>query len=152
MPEHSCSLSIFCHQLWIPVLKYKNTKTLGFVFLLRNDDAFRPAGDAFRPAGDAFRPAAKGGRYHKIVKTILFFCLFLKFLVFFSKSFNTSGCIHQFLFTGKKRMALGADLNTDIFAGGAHRHNIAAGAFNICFRILRMNIRFHFFQPPVKRS
>jgi hypothetical protein len=84
--------------------------------------------------------------------TILFFGLFLKFLVFFTKSFNTPGRIHQFLFAGKKRMALGANFNTDVLAGRADFHDIATGAFDVGFRILRMNIRFHFFQPPIKHS
>ena len=84
--------------------------------------------------------------------TISFFRFFLKFFVFFSKSFNSAGRIHQFLFSGKKRMALGADLNTDILAGGANLHHIATGAFDVCLRILRMNIRFHIVQPPIKRS
>ncbi len=31
--------------------------------------------------------------------------LFLKFLVFFAESFDAAGCIYQFLFSGKKRVA-----------------------------------------------
>ena len=30
---------------------------------------------------------------------------FLEFLIFFTETFNASGGVHQFLFTGKKRMA-----------------------------------------------
>jgi hypothetical protein len=35
----------------------------------------------------------------------------LKFCVFFSEPFNASGSVHQFLFTGEKRVAIGANFN-----------------------------------------
>lgn len=41
----------------------------------------------------------------------------LEFFIFPSKSFNAAGRIHQLLFTGVERVALGADFNPDFFLG-----------------------------------
>ena len=68
----------------------------------------------------------------------------LKFLVFLAESFNSACRVHQFLLAGKERMALGADLNTDVFLGRAHLYDVSASALNIGFSILRVNIWFHF--------
>ena len=56
---------------------------------------------------------------------------------------NTSGSIHQFLFTGEERMALGADLNFQIANGRSNLKSITASARNCCYLIFGMGFRFH---------
>ena len=47
----------------------------------------------------------------------LFFFL-LKFFIFFAEPLDAAGGIDKLLFAGKKRMALGANFNSDILPGG----------------------------------
>jgi hypothetical protein len=71
------------------------------------------------------------------------FHFILKFLVLSAESFNAASRIDQLLFPGKKWVAFRANFDADILFGRANLQNIATGAFDACFRILRMNVRFH---------
>ena len=73
----------------------------------------------------------------------MLFRLFLKFLVFPAKSFNAAGRIDELLFPGEKRVTFRANLNADILSGGADLQDTATCTFDVCFRVLRMNVRFH---------
>ena len=68
----------------------------------------------------------------------------MKFLVFFTKTLNAAGRIHQFLLTGEERMAFRTNLDTDVAFRGTDLHNVAAGTRNGRLVILWMNVRFHF--------
>jgi len=69
--------------------------------------------------------------------------LILKFFIFFPESFNATRCVDEFLFAGKKWMALGADFHTDIGFGRAYLDFIAACASDAGYLIFRMNSLFH---------
>jgi hypothetical protein len=63
--------------------------------------------------------------------------------VFFLKPLHPSGGVHQFLFAGKKGMALGTDLYSDLLlsrAGGKFR---PAGAAGSDLMVGGMNFFFH---------
>jgi hypothetical protein len=64
------------------------------------------------------------------------------------ESFNAARSVNKFLFSGKERVALGADAYFNIIAGGFGLPNFAAGADNLCISVFRMNIFFHFFDKP----
>jgi hypothetical protein len=71
------------------------------------------------------------------------FLFILKFLVFSAKSFNTAGRIDELLFPGEKRVTFRANLNANILFGRANLQDVATCTFDVCFRILWMNVRFH---------
>ena len=74
--------------------------------------------------------------------------LILKFFVFFSESLDAAGCVDQFLFTGEKRMALGADFHADVLFGGSNLNGIAAGTLDIRVLVSGMYVGFHcYFNP-----
>jgi hypothetical protein len=75
---------------------------------------------------------------------ILSLFLLLKLGVFFTEPFNAAGSVHQFLLTGKKGVAFGANLNTNSFFCGSHLDFVSTGAFNGCVKIFGMNVGFHF--------
>lgn len=64
----------------------------------------------------------------------------LKLSVFLAEPFNTAGRVDQFLFAGKKWMAIGANFHAYIGFGGPGFDDIAAGTFDLCFGIFWMNI------------
>jgi len=68
---------------------------------------------------------------------------FLKFFVFLPESFDSPRRIHQFLLAGIKGVAIPTYFNPNVLFGGAGLYLVAAGAFDDCFGILWMNIRFH---------
>jgi hypothetical protein len=68
---------------------------------------------------------------------------FLKLGVFSFKSLNAASRVYQFLFAGKKRMALGADFNANILFGGTYLDDVTAGTGNGRFKIVRVNFGFH---------
>jgi hypothetical protein len=77
--------------------------------------------------------------------------LFLILGVLFSKPFNPTRCIHQFLFAGKKGMALRTNFHANVFFGGPHLNGITAGTLDGRWSILWMNIFFHYnFNPLYK--
>jgi hypothetical protein len=50
--------------------------------------------------------------------------LILKFFVFFSETLDTAGRIHQLLFAGKKRVALGTNFHANVFFRRSHLNNV----------------------------
>ena len=62
-----------------------------------------------------------------------------------SELVNTSAGINKLLLTGKERMALGADVYTDVTAlGGTGNKRFSASADNLGFLIIRMDCLFHY--------
>ena len=57
--------------------------------------------------------------------------------------FHAAGCVHELLFTGKKRMTSSADTDLNVATRRARVVNGAAGADDIGLVIFRMNVRFH---------
>jgi hypothetical protein len=78
------------------------------------------------------------------------FRLVLKFFIFFPEPFNTTRCVNQFLFAGKKRMAFGAYFNTDIGLGRTDLDLIAARTPYAGIGVVRMNAVFHSIFNPLK--
>jgi hypothetical protein len=68
---------------------------------------------------------------------------FLKIRVFFSEPLDAPRRVHQLLFTGEKRMALGADLHVDIRFGGACLQDVTAGAPDLRLMEFGMDTAFH---------
>jgi hypothetical protein len=64
--------------------------------------------------------------------------------VFFLESLHTSGGIDQFLLTGKKRVALGADFHGNFFPVRFRADLVPAGALDYRIDKLRMNPFLHF--------
>lgn len=56
---------------------------------------------------------------------------------------NPTGSINQPLFTGKKRMAIGTDLNFHLFQNGAQFQLVAAGTGRCNLMKCRVDIFFH---------
>jgi hypothetical protein len=65
--------------------------------------------------------------------------------VFLLEPLHPSGRIDQFLFTGKERMAPGADFDRNLLLDGFGADFIAAGAFDDRIDVLGMNVLFHLF-------
>jgi hypothetical protein len=65
--------------------------------------------------------------------------------VFLLELINTTAGIKELLFTGKERMASGADLHTKILLNGACFKTVAASASNRCVMVGRMDCFFHCF-------
>ena len=61
--------------------------------------------------------------------------------------FHTSGSVDEFLLASKKRMAGGADADSNILFGRAGVINRAAGANHIGLLIIGMNVRLHVEKP-----
>src|SRR6266571_3964401 len=57
--------------------------------------------------------------------------------------FNATGRIHEFLFTGKKRMTSGADTDSNVTARRTRFVDRTACADDICLVILWVNACFH---------
>jgi len=68
---------------------------------------------------------------------------FLKFGVLFSEPLDPTGRIHQFLFSGEKRVAFGTDFHTYVLFRGTHFNGIPAGTADSCKFVLRMNVALH---------
>lgn len=71
------------------------------------------------------------------------FSLFLHTEALF-ETVNTAACINKLLFTGKERMAFGANFNTDILLGRAGLDNITASTGNGSLAIIRMDLFLHY--------
>ena len=67
--------------------------------------------------------------------------------VFLIEFVHTAGAVHDLLFTGVERVALGANFNVELgFAHGRFSGEfVAARASNIDFVVVGMNFRFHNF-------
>jgi len=57
--------------------------------------------------------------------------------------FNASGCVHELLFAGEKRMTSSADTDSNVATGRAGVINRAARAHDIGFVIFWVNACFH---------
>jgi hypothetical protein len=98
------------------------------------------------PGGRLHWPAA--GNSQKKMGTDALLVL-LKFFVFFSKTFDAAGRIHQLLFAGKKRMAFGANFHANVLFRGSNLHRGPAGTLDGCIEIIRMDVSFHFYFNPL---
>ena len=78
------------------------------------------------------------------------FRLVLKFFIFFPETFNTTRCVNQFLFAGKKRMAFGAYFNADIGLGRSDLYLVATRTAYAGISVIRMNAVFHGIFNPLK--
>jgi len=67
----------------------------------------------------------------------------LGFAVFTIEFFYTPGSVEKLLFSGVKRMAVGAYFNMHILHGGVSLNLMPTGTMDGDFEILRMNICFH---------
>jgi hypothetical protein len=67
----------------------------------------------------------------------------LQLVVTLLEAFNAAGSVNQFLFTGKKRMAGGADLGVDFAFGGTGQKRVAAQTLYGYFGIHGVNAFFH---------
>jgi hypothetical protein len=76
--------------------------------------------------------------------------LILKFFIFFPETFNTTRCVNQFLFAGKKRMAFGAYFNADIGLGRTDLYLVATRTTYAGISVIRMNAVFHGIFNPLK--
>jgi hypothetical protein len=94
------------------------------------------ANSGFRPNDESVK---RIGRRDKLGG----FFLVLKFCIFLAKSFNPARGVNQFLFAGKKWMALGTYFNTDVGFGRANLDFISTCTSNIGSGIIRMNSLFH---------
>lgn len=69
--------------------------------------------------------------------------LILIFFIFLAEPLYSTGRVHEFLFARKKRMAFGADLNTNVCFGGSRFEDITASARYRRLKILWVNVLFH---------
>ena len=60
------------------------------------------------------------------------------------ETIDTSTGVNQLLLAGIERVALGADLNSDLLLGGAGGKGVTAGAANCGLFVLRMDAFSHF--------
>lgn len=74
---------------------------------------------------------------------LFFGLLILEFLIFPPEPFNPTGGIHQFLLTGEKGVAFGADFDPYIFFRGSGLEYAAAGTLDGGFLVRWMSFRFH---------
>jgi hypothetical protein len=64
--------------------------------------------------------------------------------VFLAEFLNAASGVHDLLLTRVERMALGANLDVQVFArGGASLELVAAAAGNVDFSVVWVNVRFH---------
>ena len=59
------------------------------------------------------------------------------------ETINTSTGVNQLLLAGIERVALGADLNTDVLLSGASRKDVATGTANRSLFVLGMDTFLH---------
>ena len=64
--------------------------------------------------------------------------------VFLAEFLNAASGVHDLLLTRIERVALGANLDMQVFAvGGASLERVAAAACNVDFCVVWVNVRFH---------
>jgi hypothetical protein len=68
---------------------------------------------------------------------------FLELLVFFTEALDTTGGVHQLLFAGKKRVALGTDFDRNPLFGRAQLKRGPAGTLDGRIFVFRMDIWLH---------
>lgn len=69
------------------------------------------------------------------------------FSIALTESFNTTGCINEFLFTSEERMAVRTDTDLGFLACGPGFPYMSAGANDLGIAILGMYFFFHFAKP-----
>lgn len=75
---------------------------------------------------------------------LLGYGLFADVLVFLPEPFNSTFCIHQFLFTGVQRVTLGTDFQLDFATHGGIDFKLSPTSTSIgCGHVLRMDFGFH---------
>ena len=82
---------------------------------------------------------------------VFWFCLFFNFWKLLSNRLktlleliNASACVNELLLAGKERMALGADVNTDLAAlGRTGLEGFAASTLNGYYFVVRMESFLH---------
>jgi hypothetical protein len=79
------------------------------------------------------------------------FRLVLKFFIFFPETFNTTRCVNQFLFAGKKWMTFGTYFNADIRFGRTDLYLVTARASYAGIGVIRMYAAFHVFSTPLNQ-
>ncbi len=77
-----------------------------------------------------------------LMKSIVFAILFVQIKALVEAFYTTAG-VNQLLSAGKEGVAAGADVNMDIFFGGAGFNYITASTFDGGRFIVRMNSLFH---------
>ena len=60
------------------------------------------------------------------------------------EAINTSTGVNQLLLAGIERVALGADLNTDVLLGGTGRKDVTTGTANGSLFVIGMDTFLHF--------
>jgi hypothetical protein len=70
--------------------------------------------------------------------------LILKLGVLFTKTVDSAGRIHQFLLSGKKRMALGTNFHANILFGGPNLYGATTGTLDGRLCVFWMNVFFHY--------
>jgi len=78
------------------------------------------------------------------------FRLVLKFFIFFPEPLDTTRCVNQFLFAGKKRVAFGAYFNADIGLGRTDLYLVATCTSYAGISVVRMYAVFHSIFNPLK--
>ena len=80
----------------------------------------------------------------KTDELIIFFFVFFKLCVFSAETLNSTGGVDQFLFSGKKRMAVGTNFHTDVLDGCADFKTVSTCTSCCRCVIFWMNTFFHF--------
>jgi hypothetical protein len=76
-------------------------------------------------------------------QVVLFVFVFLKFLVLLAEPFDPAGSVDQFLFSGKKRMALRTNFDPDILLGRTYCDLVTAGTLDGRLEVVGMDVCFH---------
>tara|TARA_Y100000758_G_scaffold283071_1_gene231627 strand:+ start:155 stop:493 length:339 start_codon:yes stop_codon:yes gene_type:complete len=89
-----------------------------------------------------------GHLYPMTLETVVFVWLLFAFgvqlSIFLFEFFDTAGGVNQFLLTGEKWVACGADFHSHIAHGTSHLELVSTCAGYCTERIFRMNPSFHF--------
>lgn len=86
----------------------------------------------------------------KFVSAFPFCLLFVMLGIALLELLNSPCGIYQFLLTGEKRMASGTNLNLHLFEHRAEFNFSATCAHGLYFMIIRMDIGFHDYFPPMQ--
>jgi hypothetical protein len=93
----------------------------------------------------------KAGNHHGFLLVVLLEA-YLLLGVFLLELLHSSFSIDNLLFAGVKRVALGAYIQMDVLPCGSGAYNLAAGADNLDFFVIRVNSCFQFSPPDVRSN